>query len=51
MVLCVMLYLIAFKERFDVLVKWCEESGKEVVRLKRTPGVCSSDIKKNFKMR
>ncbi len=31
--------------RFDEITKWCEEHGKSVVRLKRTPGVCSSDIK------
>ncbi|MCR4743938.1 MAG: adenylyltransferase/cytidyltransferase family protein [Lachnospiraceae bacterium] len=27
---------------------WCREHGKEVVRLKRTPGICSSEIKKNL---
>lgn len=32
-------------ERFDRVIKWCEENGKEVVRLKRTPGIRSSDIK------
>lgn len=31
--------------RFDEITKWCEEHGKSVVRLKRTPGICSSDIK------
>ena len=31
--------------RFDEAEKWCNEHGKEVVRLKRTPGICSSDIK------
>ena len=30
---------------FQRAVKWCEEHGKEVVRLPRTPGICSSDIK------
>lgn len=30
---------------FQRAVKWCEENGKEVVRLPRTPGICSSDIK------
>ena len=30
---------------FKRAVKWCEENGKEVVRLPRTPGICSSDIK------
>ncbi len=34
--------------RFDEIVKWCEEHGKEVVRLKRTPNVCSSGIKKQI---
>ena len=29
-------------------VKWSEEHGKEVVRLERTPGICSSDIKKSL---
>ncbi len=29
-------------------VEWCNEHGKEVVRLPRTPGICSSDIKKNL---
>ena len=32
---------------FQRAVKWCEENGKKVVRLPRTPGICSSDIKKN----
>jgi len=31
--------------RFDEAAKWCEEHGKKVVRLKRTPGICSSGIK------
>ncbi|MGN0378198.1 MAG: adenylyltransferase/cytidyltransferase family protein [Butyrivibrio sp.] len=35
--------------RFDVITKWCDEHGKEVVRLKRTPGICSSDIKAGLK--
>lgn len=30
---------------FQRAVKWCEENGKEVIRLPRTPGICSSDIK------
>ncbi len=29
-------------------VEWCNEHGKEVVKLPRTPGICSSDIKKNL---
>ena len=32
-------------ERFDIATKWCEEHGKQVVRLKRTPGISSSQIK------
>lgn len=32
-------------ERFMIAKRWCEENGKEVVFLKRTPGVCSSGIK------
>ncbi len=34
--------------RFDVVEEWCRENGKEVVRLKRTPGICSSGIKKEL---
>lgn len=30
-----------FQRAFD----WCARNGKEVVRLPRTPGICSSDIK------
>lgn len=32
--------------RFDKVEKWCNEHNKKVVRLKRTSGICSSDIKK-----
>lgn len=32
-------------DRFDTIEKWCAERGKGVVRLKRTPGICSSGIK------
>lgn len=32
-------------EGFQRAIKWCEENGKEVVRLPRTPGICSSNIK------
>ena len=35
-------------EGFKRAVRWCEENGKQVVRLKRTPGICSSDIKKQL---
>lgn len=31
--------------RFDDVVDWCNYHNKRVVRLKRTPGICSSDIK------
>ena len=34
--------------RFDVVANWCNEHGKKVVRLKRTPGICSSNIKNNL---
>ena len=34
--------------RFDAITKWCEENRKKVVRLKRTPGICSSEIKKSL---
>ena len=30
---------------FQRAVKWCEDHGKEVIRLPRTPGICSSQIK------
>lgn len=36
-------------ERFDTLINWCEENGKSVVRLKRTQGICSSNIKSSLK--
>lgn len=34
--------------RFDEVEKWCKANGKKVVRLKRTRGISSSDIKKNI---
>lgn len=34
--------------RFDEVEKWCNEQGKKVVRLKRTPGICSSAIKQEL---
>lgn len=37
--------------RFDEMVNWCKEHGKAVVRLKRTPGIASSDIKKEIPRR
>lgn len=38
-------------ERFDAIVKWCTGHGKEVVRLKRTPGVSSTELRTNLKER
>lgn len=35
-------------EGFKRAIKWCEDNGKEVVRMRRTPGICSSEIKKNI---
>lgn len=35
-------------ERFQIVEKWCKQNGKEIVRLKRTQGICSSDIKKKL---
>lgn len=32
-------------EGFQRAVKWCEEHGKAVVRMERTPGISSSNIK------
>lgn len=34
--------------RFDIAEKWCIDHGKKVVRLKRTPGICSSAIKEEL---
>ncbi len=34
--------------RFTIVEDWCRKKGKEVVRLKRTPGICSSAIKKEL---
>lgn len=34
--------------RFDIAEAWCLAHGKKVVRLKRTPGICSSAIKKEL---
>ncbi len=35
-------------ERFQMVEKWCKLNGKEIVRLKRTQGICSSEIKKKL---
>lgn len=32
---------------FQAAIKWCEGHGKEIVRLERTPNICSSDIKRS----
>lgn len=32
-------------ERFKAIEDWCKVNGKSVVRLKRTPGICSTDIR------
>ena len=34
--------------RFDEVEQWCYKHDKRVVRLKRTPGIASSDIKKEL---
>lgn len=34
--------------RFDEVENWCNEHEKKVVRLKRTQGICSSQIKKSI---
>lgn len=35
-------------EGFMRAVNWRENNGEEVIRLQRTPGICSSDIKKDM---
>lgn len=35
-------------EGFQKAITWCEQHGKQVVRLKRTPNICSSQIKGNL---
>ena len=32
-------------ERFQKIVEWCHAHGKEVARLKRTPGISSTDLR------
>lgn len=34
--------------RFDEITNWCNDHGKKVVRLKRTPGIASSQIKQSL---
>ena len=36
-------------EGFRRAEKWCRENGKEVVRLRRTPNISSSDLKRQLK--
>ena len=36
-------------ERFTVIENWCHAHGKEVVRLRRTPGISSSAIREAMK--
>lgn len=35
-------------ERFTIIENWCNEHNKKVVRLKRTPNICSSSIKNDI---
>ncbi len=37
--------------RFDEVINWCRLHDKEIVRLKRTPGICSSNIKNELGIR
>lgn len=37
-----------FGERFDRITEWCEKNGKDIVRLKRTQGISSTNIKENI---
>ncbi len=34
--------------RFDEIIIWCKEHGKSIVRLKRTQGISSSDLKREL---
>lgn len=38
-------------ERWDGIVQWCLDHGKEVARLKRTPGVSSTELRADVKER
>ncbi len=35
-------------KRFEEITNWCDEHQKKVVRLKRTPGIASSEIKEDL---
>lgn len=37
--------------RFDDAESWCREHGKNVIRLKRTPNICSSGIKESLSLK
>lgn len=37
-------------DRFNDVKKWCKEHGKSIVRLKRTPGICSTALKQYIGM-
>lgn len=36
-------------ERFDKIINWCKKHEKKIVRLKRTSGISSSEIKSRLK--
>ena len=36
-------------DRFERIAGWCGAHNKNVVRLKRTPGICSSEIKEQLR--
>ena len=35
-------------DRFTIVENWCYEQNKSVIRLKRTPGISSSEIKQQL---
>ena len=40
--------VFANHEGFQKAVEWCKEKGKKIVRMRRTPGISSSDIKQKL---
>ena len=36
-------------ERFDRIIEWCEKNCKDIIRLKRTQGISSTQIKDEMK--
>ena len=38
-------------ERWDRISQWCIDHRKKVVRLKRTPGICSTEIREELRKR